>query len=334
MREYLDVSIQISSILHNYTDLVEPYSIDEQFCDLTPTMHLFGGLSAEQVAADMQQRISAEVGVYARVGIGENKILAKLACDNFAKKQLGGVFTLRRERLAEDLWPLRIGAMFGVGSRMERHLQRMGVFTIGDLARMPAERLRSRWGVNGTVLWRTAHGIDDSPLTVQTHERQKAVGHQMTLPRDYRERREIEVVLLELCDEVGRRCRRKGYRGTVLSFACVGEDDLSRRGFHHQMTLPEPTALTRELFEAARGMFRKYWEGYPVRRLGVSLGGLQTEEWVQLSLFDDRERQEQLERTLDGLKERFGNAVIRRASSFMAGGQAAERARKIGGHYM
>ncbi len=332
MGEYLKVSIQISTILHDYTDLVEPYSIDEQFCEMTPVMRYFGK-SAEEIAADMQKRISAEIGVYSRVGIGENKMLAKLACDNFAKKRESGVFTLLRQRLAEDLWPLHIGAMFGVGSRMEKHLQRIGIYTIGELANTPVELLRSKWGVNGVVLWRTAHGLDDSPVTIRTHDSQKAVGHQMTLPRDYRDPQEIEVVLLELCDEVGRRCRRKGYRGTVLSVGCVGGGQDERSGFHHQMTLPEPTAITQELFAAARGMFRNYWDQGPVRRMGVSLSGLQTNEWVQMTLFEDRERQETLEKTLDDIKDKFGSAVIRRASSFLAAGQADARSRKIGGHY-
>ena len=332
MKMYLDVSVQISSILYRYTDLVEPYSIDEQFCDMTGVMH-FHQMNAEQLAGDMQRRIWEEVGVYARVGISENKILAKMACDNFAKKVKGGIFILPRDQMATYLWPLSIGCLFGVGARMEKHLQRIGILTIGDLAQTSLDRLRAKWGVNGVVLWQTANGIDDSPVTVSTHDQQKAIGHQMTLPRDYVRREELEVVLLELSEEVGRRARRKGYRGTVFSLGCVGGAYTEPIGFHHQMTFSQATNATDHLYHAARQLFRKHWDGFAVRRLGVALSGLQATDYVQLDLFEDRSRYEALEEVVDALRDQYGSAIIRRASSFLPYGQAFERANKIGGHY-
>ena len=196
MQTYIDVSMQITRILERYSDAVEPFSIDEQFCELTGSLHLAGG-DAEEAARRMQREIWEKTGVYARIGISDTKVLAKMACDQYAKKLATGIFTLLRSQIEEKLWPLPVQGMFGVGSRMMRHLNRMGIYTIGDLARTPLAALKRRWGINGEVLWRIAHGIDDSKVEPGTHEgAQQAIGHGMTLPRDYAEASEIETVLL------------------------------------------------------------------------------------------------------------------------------------------
>ncbi len=193
MQLYIDVSIQISKIMEQFTDLVEPFSIDEQFMDVTGSRALFG--DQFEIAKKVQAKIMMDTGIYARVGIGPNKILAKMACDNFAKKNKDGIFRLDQNNI-DKLWKLSVGKMFGVGSKMKRHLNGMGITTIGGLANFPVKLLRKRWGINGEVLWRSANGIDYSPVTVKTHDQQKAVGHHMTLPRDYNDLDEIKVVLL------------------------------------------------------------------------------------------------------------------------------------------
>jgi DNA polymerase-4 len=194
MQEYIRVSLQITSIFESFTDLVEPYSIDEQFLDVTGSTALFG--DAVAIARKIQDRVYQETGVRTRIGISGNKVLAKMACDNFAKKNDTGICVLRKSELASTLWPLPVNKMYMVGSRMMRHLIRMGIHTIGDLARTPLSRLKARWGINGEVLWRIANGMDDSPVDPGTHRGQRAIGHQMTLPRDYHTLDDILVVLL------------------------------------------------------------------------------------------------------------------------------------------
>lgn len=195
MQEYINVSLQISAILERFSDLVEPYSIDEQFMDVTGTLALFGG-HPHTVARKVQAAIGRETGVYARIGIGPNKVLAKMACDNFAKHNAQGIFTLDHHNKRDKLWTLSIDKMFGVGSRMNRHLRRLGIHTIGELASFPLERLKQIWGVNGHVLWMTANGYDYSPVNPTTYDLQKGIGHHMTLPRDYEKAEDIRVVLL------------------------------------------------------------------------------------------------------------------------------------------
>lgn len=330
MQDYINFSVAISQIMEQFTDLVEPFSIDEQFLDISGSLSLFG--NEYEIAYTLQQRILIEIGVYARVGIGKNKILAKMACDNFAKKNKNGIFKLDETNM-DQLWKLPIGKMFGVGRRMEKHLQRIGISTIGQLARLPVNVLKKRWGINGEVLWQTANGIDYSPVSVKTHDQQKAIGHHMTLPRDYSELEEIKVVLLELCTEVARRCRNKGYMGKTVSCGVRGADFTAPTGFHRQITLPTPTNFDMDIFKAAYELFLKYWDRQPVRSLGVSLTNLQTADCYQIDLFDSYLVKEQLNKALDTIWDKYGRTAIYRASSLTKAGQASERAQKIGGHY-
>ncbi|GAB7388200.1 DNA polymerase IV [Bacillaceae bacterium] len=331
MQRYIDVSVRITQILETFTDLVEPYSIDEQFLDVTGSQKLFG--DPLTIAQKVQRAIMAETGVYARIGIGPNKVLAKIACDNFAKKNETGIFRLTRENMGKYMWPLPVEKMFGVGSRMKRHLNNMGIRTIGHLANFPLERLKKRWGINGIVLHMTANGIDYSPVSPQTHERQKAIGHHMTLPRDYRRADEIKVVLLELSEEVCRRARRKGVMGRTVSVGCRGADFAFPTGFHRQRTLPEPTNDGMDVFRAVWELFLRHWDEEPVRSVGVALSNLCSDKEFQLSLFEDKEKKRRLGYAMDAIKDRFGAAAIVRAVSLTEAGQAFERAKKIGGHY-
>jgi len=331
METYIRTSLQITRIFESFTDLVEPYSIDEQFLDVTGSVHLFGGVY--RMAEQIRRRVWLETGVNCRVGIGENKVLAKMACDNFAKKQEEGVFWLKREELAETLWPLPIEKLFGVGSRMKRHFHRMGIYQIGQLAALSPAVLIRHWGVNGEVLWRTAHGLDDSPVSPQSHDTQKGIGHHMTLPRDYHTAAEIKVVLLELCEEVCRRARSKRVMGSVVSVGCRGADFDTPAGFSRQLKLAEYTQDAMELYEAACRLFDRHWQGTPVRSVGVSLGQLVPDNVLQLNLFTDQHKRRSLAHAMDEIRAKYGNDAILRAVSILDAGQARERARKIGGHY-
>ncbi|MBA4601514.1 DNA polymerase IV [Thermoactinomyces sp. AMNI-1] len=328
---YLQISLRITEILERFSDQVEPYSIDEQFVSIHGSEKLFG--SPRQIAGKIQAVIRNELNLYARVGIGPNKVLSKMACDNFAKKNRDGIFRLDHKNMKTDLWPLPVEKMFGVGKRMGDHLRKMGIRTIGDLAQFPLERLQKRWGVNGHVLWMTANGQDLSPVTPHTFERQKAIGHHITLPRDYRTAGEIRVVLLELCEEVCSRARHHQLLGQTVSVGCRGANYQLPTGFHRQLKMPEATNQTMEIFQYAWQLFLQFWDGLPVRSLGVSLSQLTPDRHIQLNLFEDRGKKAQLGYIMDEIKDRFGPTAILRAVSLTCAGQALNRARKIGGHY-
>jgi DNA polymerase-4 len=331
MQEYINVSMQIVEIIESFTDLVEPYSIDEMFCEFTGSMHLFSD-NPYDLAKQIQAKIYSETGIYARAGIGENKILAKLCCDMIAKKIPGGVFELKKGELNQKIWQNPVREMWGVGSRMEKHLWKMGIFTIGDIAKTALSVLRKKWGVNGEVIWRTANGMDSSPVSVNTHNLQKDIGNGMTLPRDYYLASEIEVVLLDICTEVCRRARKKGLMGSVISVGISGTDFDHKTGFHRQVKVPDPTNITLDVYKVVKKLFYDYWDREPVRRVGVSLSDLVEDSTYQLTLFDDKEHLRAVDKVMDDIKDRFGDIAILRASSLTDAGQAIERASKIGGH--
>lgn len=339
-RGYITVSLLITEIFESFTPLVEPYSIDEQFLDVTGSVGIYG--SAEDIARQIQQRVQLSTGVKSRVGIGSTKILAKTATDNFAKKHPEGIYRLNETNIETDLWPLPIHQMFMVASRMTKRFNMWGIYRIGDIARMelPAFKklMRRMMGkqsdIQAEYYWQTARGIDPSPVIASISAPLKSVSHGKTLRASLYTRREnIEVVLLELCVEVCRRARRLGVQGRVVSFGMGETDGMRANVFNRQLTLRNPTSLTHELSEAVLKLFNEYWQGMPATHVMIALNQLSSDQVQQLDLFDNRHKIFELEKTTDAIKDRFGDMAIMRASSILDAGVARERAGQIGGHY-
>ncbi|MCR8641418.1 DNA polymerase IV [Paenibacillus sp. N1-5-1-14] len=331
MQEYIDVSLQISEIFKSYSDLVEPYSIDEHFVEISQVLNMFG--SPFEIAKSIQDKVKEETGIYVRAGISENKILAKISCDLIAKKNESGIFYLPKTQLDQHIWSFPVEKMWGVGRKMKQHLNRLGILTIGDLAKTSLPRLIKLWGVNGQVLWQCANGIDNSPVTPNTHDTQKCIGNGMTLPRDYVEAWEIEVVLQDLVSQVTRRMREKKVMGIVISVSCSGADWDFPTGFNRQMKMEDPTDATSIIFKQVKKIFHANWDKEPVRRLGVAVSGLSSSEVYQLSMFDNSVTERKIDSVMDLIKNKYGETAILRASSITSAGQAMDRAAKIGGHY-
>jgi DNA polymerase-4 len=331
MQEYIKTSLALTEVFEKFSDRVAPYSIDEQFLDISGCEKLFG--NAEQTALQIIEKIWETLQIRCRVGIGENPLQAKMACDCFAKKNERGIFRLSHKNYAEHTWPLPIRKLFGVGNRMERNFFNIGVRAIGDLALLSRESLKARWGINGEVLWLNAHGIDYSKInSLGPKDQRKGVGHSITLPRDYRHREEIDTVLLEITEEVCRRARALNKVGRVANVYCRGADFDLPTGFSRQKRLPEPTAMTMEMYPLVQKLFYEHWDLRPIRALGVSLTGLMDFRKLQLSLLEDKEKKIALSRTMDLIRDRFGIVSLFRLSSLTPGGLLFERAGKIGGH--
>ncbi|NQX44655.1 DNA polymerase IV [Paenibacillus tritici] len=340
MSIYIQVSLLISEIYQGYTDLVEAFSIDEQFLDVTGSLRAFGG-DLEEMIHSIQQHVLLSTGVWTRVGIGPSKILAKMA-NNFAKKKTGGTFRLDYDNLETELWPLPVHEMFMVAGRMTKNFYRMGITTIGDIARMELgelkRRMRTTMGkqsdIQAEYYWQTARGIDPSPVVTGIRQQMKSVGHGKALRWNlYTRLPEIEVVLLELVIEVCQRARKYRYMGSVVSVAVVETDGNTSNSYSRQATLPEPSSLTHEVAAAAYRLFVDHWSGLPISRLAISITQLTEDSVMQLTLFDDRIRVLGRERAIDQIKARYGSQALIRASSLLESGVALERAQQIGGHY-
>ncbi|KWX79562.1 DNA polymerase IV [Paenibacillus riograndensis] len=341
MGTYIKVSLLISEIYRTYTDLVEPYSIDEQFLDVTGSLAYFGG-SLKDLIQKIQHHVLLSTGVWTRIGIGSTKVMAKMATDNYAKKMKDGIYELTFNQLESTLWRLPVQDMFMVASRMTRNFWRMGISTIGDIARMELpefkQRMRTTMGkqsdIQAEYYWQTARGLDPSPVVTGIRHQIKSVGHGKALRWNlYTRLTDIEVVLLELVIEVCQRARRYRYMGSVVSISVLETDGESSCSYERQMTLPEPSSLTHEVAAAALALFMDNWSGLPVGRLAITLSRLSDDGVIQLTLFDDRARSYNKEHAIDGIKARYGNQALIRASSLLESGVARERAEQIGGHY-
>ena len=304
---YHECSHAFMDILREYTDLVQPFSADEAGVDLTGCEEA----KSDPVAfADMLRgRISGELGFTVNIGISTNLLLSKMASD-FTKPNR--THTLWPVEIPSKMWPLPVKDLMYIGAATARRLADLGIRTIGQLAAMDEAMLTPYFGKGTAGMLAYARGIDDRPVTLE-HEELKGYGNSTTLPQNLLERDEAVRVLLQLCESVGARMRRDGARVRVINVA-IRDGDFNK--ISHQMTLENATNITNELYHYACLLFDKIWDGRPIRALGVHTSGVTTEEDRQLSLFDstDYTRQEQVDKAIDALRDRFGKDMIKRAS--------------------
>ena len=307
---YVEASRHFVGMLREFSPMVQQYSIDEAWVDMTGTERIFG---APRLAAEkMRQRIWDELGFTVNVGISSNKLLAKMAGD-FEKPNK--VHTLFPEEMECKMWPLPVRDLFLVGSATERKLKGLGIYTIGDLARADLSVLRKRLGKHGETIWHYANGRNAEMVTSEPEEN-KGYGNATTTSEDVVTTAHAYQVILSLCETVAMRMRQDGKCGRCVSI------HLRTNEFHHfshQTILHGATNITSELFEAACRIFDEAWDGItPLRQLGVQVTRLSTEPYQQYDLFSGMsplqyEKKLRLDETVDSLRDKFGEDIIRRA---------------------
>lgn len=294
-------------ILRDYSDVVEPYSIDEAFVDMSASCHLFG--TPEETGRQIKERIYETLGFTVNVGISSNKLLAKMASD-FRKPNR--VHTLYPEEIREKMWPLPVSDLFFVGRATAKKLFSVGIRTIGELAAEDPKWLRGLLKKHGEVIWGLANGVDSSPVLMEP-EANKGYGNSTTTPADVTDVETADKVLLALSETVGARLRMDEVRAGVVSVG-IRYWDLSY--VSHQRRLYNATDLTVEICQAACKLFREMWNGQPVRHLGVHTADISGgERFRQGSLFDeiDYEKLSRLDKTIDDIRDCFGMDAVKRA---------------------
>ena len=309
---YADYSRRVNTIYGQYTDLVEPFGIDESWLDVTGSLHLFGG-DARQLADGIRARLRQELGLTISVGVSFNKVFAKLGSDY---KKPDATTVISRENWRDMVWPLPVGDLLFVGRAARRTLSQFGVETIGQLAACKPELLEQLMGKAGLQLYRYANGLDDAPVRPQ-HEQEpvKSVGNSTTFPENLTRWEQVRGGLQMLCDSVAARLRQQGlYCGGVA----VGVRDAQFRTVSRQMRLPGPTHLMRDIYGAALELTGRIWKApNPVRLLSVTALYItdSTDSYQQLDLLAgdatarDR-RQEQLESAMDAIRGKYGRDAI------------------------
>ncbi len=309
---YADYSRRVNAIYGQYTDLVEPFGIDESWLDVTGSLHLFGG-DARQLADDIRARLRQELRLTISVGVSFNKVFAKLGSDY---KKPDATTVISRENWRDMVWPLPVGDLLFVGRAARRTLSQFGVETIGQLAACKPELLEQLMGKAGLQLYRYANGLDDAPVRPQ-HEQEpvKSVGNSTTFPENLTRWEQVRGGLQMLCDSVAARLRQQGlYCGGVA----VGVRDAQFRTVSRQMRLPGPTHLMRDIYGAALELTGRIWKApNPVRLLSVTALYItdSADSYQQLDLLAgdatarDR-RQEQLESAMDAIRGKYGRDAI------------------------
>lgn len=314
---YGKCSRAFKGICREFTPVVEEFSIDECFMDMTAMGKLYP--DPIRAAHMLKDRIRDELGFTVNVGVAHNKLLAKMASD-FTKPDR--VHTLFEEEISSKMWPLPVGELFLCGKASTQKLRRLQINTIGDLASADAKAIQLVLGNKlGMQLWRYANGLDDSPVSAE-REAPKGYSNELSFDDDITERRQGERVLLHLADNVAARVRADGVRGFCVSVTIRG-NDMKRRS--HQHKLDAATDSTTKIYETAVALFGELWdEKMPLRLIGLSLSDMEKEGEGQISFFDmqtagDNEKDKNADRAVDALREKFGADIIKRGGMIDSG---------------
>lgn len=333
MADYVQTSIEIIQLLSRFApkEAIHPYSIDEVWITVDGLEKLFG--NRWEIAKKIKQTIEKELGLPSAIGIGDNKFLAKVVLDLHAKKAEEAIAECTYEDVPNLLWPFPVEKIWGIGSRLQRRLYRLGITTLGQLANFPLEQLKKHFGIMGEQLYWHAWGIDLSPVYGDFFTpKQKGFGHGISLLRDYRAE-EVPAVLLDLCEETCRRARKAQKVGRTIHLT-VRYAKETGGGFSRSTSIDVPTNITMEMYNVCLSLFHRYYDQYSkVRKISVTLTNLSNDERTQLNLFSERTKQKNLGYTMDNIRERFGADALLRATSYTKAGINVERSKKIGGHW-
>jgi len=307
--KYQEYSKKINQIYQEYTDMVEPFSIDESWLDVTASQMLFG--SGRQIADTIRQRVKRELGLTLSVGVSYNKIFAKMGSEY---KKPDATTEITRENYRDLLWPLDVGEMFFVGAATAEKLRKTGILTIGDLAQANPLMLEKTLGKQGPVLRTYAAGLDESPVArFDQREKIKSVGNGITFRRNLKGYDDILTAVTSLSDTVAGRLRKYQMKAYGVKV------DIKDPAFHNisrQKQLSRPTHLATEIRQAVMEIIESSWRiTDPIRLLTITAINL-TDETAdeQISLFDDpmpdREKGESIEKAMDDIRKKFGDSSI------------------------
>lgn len=305
---YQRFSAMAKSIYSQYSDRVENFGLDEAWIDVTGDPLKRSGV---EIAQEIRKRVKYELGITVSIGVSFNKIFAKFGSDY---KKPDAVTEITRDNFKDIVWPQPASDLLYVGRSTNKKLSSIGIYTIGDIANTPIKILRDNLGKWGDLIYSFANGYDSSPvMPIDSQNVVKSIGNSTTTPRDLLNNEDVKTVMFVLCDSV---CRRMREQGMFAKTVCINIRDTGLFSFTRQMKLREYTDITRTIQNAAMELFVKSYDWKkPLRSVGVSLTDLAPNSISrQIDILDnekDNLRQEQLDKTLDWLKQRFGAYSVR-----------------------
>jgi DNA polymerase-4 len=303
--KYLYITSRLLEILHRYTDLVEVFSIDEAFMDVSSTCRRFGG--SLSLAQRIKEEVRQDFGPYitCSIGIARNKLLAKLASEI---NKPDGLTWIRNEQIPELLENTPLTDICGIGERIAARLNNMGIFKLSDLGGCPQEKLCEEFGVYGKVLKLMGQGKDPSPVVPYYHqEEEKSVGNSLTLPPEWRNFAGAKIVLHRLCEQVGRRLRKGGHVGRTVSLLLVSQEYGTA---HKQYTLAIPTNDGEVILGTCLKLSGMIQIPRMIRAVGVSVSNLERMGNLPRPLFSQSRRKEALLQALDEINDEYGEMTL------------------------
>lgn len=310
--EYKYYTEKVKDIYRDYTDQVESFGLDEAWIDVTRSAELHG--DGETVAKIIQERVKEEIGLTISIGVSYNKIFAKLGSDLIKPS---GLVVISKQNYKEVAWPLPVEDLLYVGPATHAKLARIGVKTIGELAQLPVQTMKSLIGKMGEIIWSFANGDDTSVVDLTTYKREvKSVGNSITAVHDIKNLEEAKIVYQVLVESVASRLKDEKMKGAVIS---IGLRDKNLVSFGRQQKIDNPTNISDEIFKVVVELVKTSYDfKIPLRSVGVSVSMLEKDtSYTQLSLFVDEEKRLALKRLdimVDNIRAKFGFDAIKRAS--------------------
>jgi DNA polymerase V len=336
MEKYVKCSAKVMSIFLDYVgeDDLHIYSIDEAFLNIGPYLTL-NKCGPYELCKRIQKDVKDKTGLIVTCGIGPNMFLAKVADEQEAKNNMDFIALWRKEDIANKLWPIKpLSKLWGISSGYEASLNKLGIYSIYDLAHYDKGILVKKFGVMGEELYNNANGIDDTDIREKYTPQDKNISLGQVLMRDY-SLDEIPLIIEEMTDDLAARLRKNRLKATSVALSIVYSSLSTMGGFHHQCKLLKPTDLNSELYEALKHLYITYAEDKPIRQVQISFGGLVKNDYDQGSIFKDFKsegEERSLYHALDKIQQKFGKNSVLRTSSLEKSSTAKERHNQIGGH--
>lgn len=308
MEYYKKMSKKMIDYISNYSPDLEQFSIDECFLDLTGTTYLYDNILS--LAYKIKDEINEKFGFTVNIGIGNNKLCAKMASD-FEKPNK--VHTLYKNEIESKMWPLPIEDLFMVGKKTAIKLKKMGFYTIGDVAKSDCKRLIREFKSFGNTIYEMANGIDNS-IVDSTISQNKSISTSLTLSKDTDDISVLKKVLLKQVDEIGRALRKKNLYATVVAVTFKTSDFVN---FSKQCSFDLPINSNNSIYEKAINLLYKSWNFEKIRNIGIRISGFTDKRVAQTSLFEsenDDIANEKIQSVLDSIKDKYGSDIINPAS--------------------
>ncbi len=309
MDRYQAVSKKIMAVLRDFSPLVEPVSIDEAYVDVTGCQRLFG--EPQEIAWEIKRKIKETVNLTCSVGLAPNKFLAKIASD---MQKPDGLTWIPADKVAAFVEALPVGKVPGVGSKMQRQLELLGIRTLGDVQRLPQKTLLRHLGKFGTRLRALASGSDDSAVTPYTPH--KSISSEHTLAADTRDTELLKRFLLRQSEEVAKQLRKAGVRAKIIT---IKIKDADFKTVTRRTTMAIPTQSSKTIYRHAARLIDDFKITKKIRLIGVGTSGFSpVSASVQMGLFEHNEENggdwEKVDKALDSISQKFGMHVVRRAT--------------------